>query len=166
MIRFYNGRILTFTDGVKLSADEVWTDGGRIAYVGPARAGMPRFEREIDLRGDLLMPGFKDAHTHTAMTFLRSFADDMPLNEWLHKQVFPHEAKLNDEMVYVFTKLGIMEYLSSGITASFDMYVRNETYARANVECGFRTVICSGLNNFDADAENIEREFLRFNDYD
>ena len=166
MIRLYNGRVLSFTGGIKISRDEVWTDGGRIAYVGAERADAPRFEREIDLRGDLLMPGFKDAHTHTAMTFLRSFADDMPLSDWLYQQVFPNEAKLDDEMVYTFTKLGIMEYLSSGITSSFDMYMRNEAYAKANVDCGYRTVICSALNNFDADEKNIEREYLRFNDYD
>ena len=47
------------------------------------------FEREIDLHGNLLMPGFKDAHTHSPMTFLRSYADDMPLQDWLYKQVFP-----------------------------------------------------------------------------
>ena len=66
-------------------------------------------------------------------------------------------------MVYTFTRLGILEYLSSGITASFDMYVKNDAYAAANIDSGFRTVICSGLNNFDADPENIEREYLKFN---
>ena len=54
MLRFYNGRVLTMTDGCAISADEVWVDGGKIAYVGPARADMPAFERQIDLDGDLL----------------------------------------------------------------------------------------------------------------
>ena len=56
-----------------------------------------------------------------------------------------------------------MEYLSSGITASFDMYFHNDDYVRANIDCGFRTVICSAMNNFDADPTNIEREYLKFN---
>ena len=163
MIRFYNGRVLSFSGGLKISDAEVWTDGGVITHVGAANEDMPAFEREIDLKGDLLIPGFKDAHTHTAMTFLRSFADDMPLDRWLSEQVWPNEAKLTDESMYIFTQLGIMEYLSSGITASFDMYVHNEAYAKANIDSGFRTVICSGLNNFDRDVENIEREYLRFN---
>ena len=164
MIRFYNGRLLCFPEGRPLLREgEVWTDGGRISYVGDARADMPAFEREIDLRGDLLAPGFKDAHTHTAMTFLRGFAEDMPLKSWLYEKVFPMEARLTDEAVYDFTKLGIMEYLSSGITASFDMYYHNEAYVQANLDCGFRTVICSSLNDFDRDPSNIEREFLRFN---
>ena len=163
MIRFYNGKLLRLKGGVSLTEDEVWVEGSRICYVGPKKAEMPEFEREIDLDGDVLMPGFKNAHTHTAMTFLRSYADDMPLNDWLYKQVFPMEAKLDSETIYDFTKLGIMEYLSSGITASFDMYYRNDDYVRANLDCGFRTVICSALNDFDADPTNIEREYLKFN---
>ena len=163
MIRFYNGKLLRLKGGVSLTEDEVWVEGSRICYVGPKKAEMPEFEREIDLDGDVLMPGFKNAHTHTAMTFLRSYADDMPLNDWLYKQVFPMEAKLDGETIYDFTKLGIMEYLSSGITASFDMYYRNDDYVRANLDCGFRTVICSALNDFDADPTNIEREYLKFN---
>jgi 5-methylthioadenosine/S-adenosylhomocysteine deaminase len=163
MIRFYNGRLLTLDGGVKISEDEVWTDGARIAYVGPERADMPAFERQIDLRGDLVMPSFKNAHTHSAMTFLRSYADDLPLNDWLYRQVFPMEAKLTPEIVYVMTRIAIMEYLTSGITASFDMYMKNDAYAQANIDSGFRTVLCGALNDFDADPENLEREYLKFN---
>ena len=165
MIRFYNGKVLRFSPDMRITDEEVWTDGKVISYIGPVRDDMPVFERQIDLKGDLLMPGFKNAHTHTAMTFLRSMADGMELQSWLKKIVWHREAKLTDDAVYALTKLGIMEYLSSGITASFDMYVHNEAYAKANVDAGFRTVICSGLNNFDADPENIEREYLRFNHY-
>ena len=165
MIRFYNGKTLSFGGGMKLSGHEVWVDGSTIVYVGPAKEDMPVFQRQIDLKGDLLIPGFKDAHTHTAMVFLRSYADDLPLQDWLYNKVFPHEARLTPEAVYQFTRLGILEYLSSGITASFDMYYYNEAYAKANVDCGFRTVICSAMNDFDADPTNIEREYLRFNNY-
>ena len=165
MIRFYNGYILSFAGGIKLSSGEVWTDGGRIVHVGDKKADMPQFEREIDLKGDVIMPGFKNAHSHTAMVLFRSLADDMALQSWLSQQIWPNEAKMTGEDVYVLTKLGIMEYLSSGITSSFDMYVKNAYYAKANVDAGFRTVICSGLNNFDADITNIEREYLKFNNY-
>ena len=165
MIRFYNGKTLSFGGGIKVRDDEVWVDGNSIVYVGPVREDMPAFQRQIDLKGDLLMPGFKDAHTHTAMVFLRSYADDLPLQDWMYNKVFPYEAKLTPEAIYQFTRLGIMEYLSSGITASFDMYFYNEAYAKANVDCGFRTVICSAMNDFDADPTNIEREYLRFNNY-
>ena len=164
MIRFYNGRVLSFVNGTEITNDEVWTDGSSICYVGPKKAAMPQFEREIDLKGDLLLPGFKNAHTHSAMTFLRSMADDMPLDRWLNEQVFPREAKLSPDMLYVMTKLAIMEYLSSGITSSFDMYFHNDAYVKANVDAGFRTVICGALNNFDRDITALEREYLHFND--
>ena len=94
MIRFYNGRVL---EGLAVTKNEVWIDGDAIVYVGPAKEETPAFDREIDLNGDLLMPGFKNAHTHSAMTFLRSMADDLPLQDWLFKQVFPREAKLTPE---------------------------------------------------------------------
>ncbi len=163
MIRFYHGRALRFAPELRVTDDEVWVDGGRIAYVGPAREDRPVFDREIDLRGDLVMPGFKNAHTHSAMSFLRSLADDMPLDRWLSEQVWPNEARLTDDTVYTFTKLAVMEYVSSGITACYDMYVHNEGFTAACIDAGFRAVIASGLNNFDRDETQIEREFLKYN---
>ncbi len=166
MIRFYNGKTLRFDGGAHLTADEVWTDGGGIVYVGAPRRDMPAFEREIDLDGDVLLPGFKNAHAHTAMVFLRSLADDMELDRWLSEQVWPNEAKLDAEAVYDLTRLGVLEYLSSGITAAFDMYRLNDACAQAYIDCGFRAVLCAALNDFDRDPENIEREYLRFNALD
>lgn len=82
------------------------------------------------------------------MTFLRSFADDLPLQKWLYEMVFPMEAKLTDEAAVTFAKLGIMEYLTSGITSNFDMYLDNRNHARASVELGYRTVFCGSINDF------------------
>lgn len=79
---------------------EVWTEDTAIIYTGPEKEADLIWDREIDVKGNLLMPGFKDAHTHSAMTFLRSRADDMPLHEWLENQVFPLEARLTAEHVY------------------------------------------------------------------
>ncbi len=164
MIRFYNGVLLAMADGCAVTRDEVWTDGDRITYVGPERVDAPPFEREIDLRGDLLMPGFKDAHTHSAMTFLRSYADDLPLQSWLFDKVFPLEEKLTPEAIYAFTKLAILEYLSNGITASFDMYFHLDDYVSANLESGFRTVICAVAGSSSTpDFKTIEENYGRFN---
>lgn len=163
MIRFYNGKVLSFANGTEITDDEVWVDGSTISYVGPKKDEMPQFEREIDLKGDLVMPGFKNAHTHSAMTFLRSFADDLPLDKWLNESVFPREAKLTDEAVYVCAKLALMEYLTSGITSNFDMYFHNDAYVQANIDSGYRTVIVSAMNNFDKDIHDVEREYLKFN---
>ena len=184
MIRFYNGRLLTMDGELRVQEScEVWVDRDRIVLAGDAgrvrefcrtqaeKAGRDgaqaeiSFEREINLHGNLLMPGFKDAHTHSPMTFLRSYADDMPLQDWLYKQVFPMEAKLTPEMIYHFTKLAVLEYLTSGITASFDMYVEPEANARANLEMGFRTVLCGTLNDFKDSIETLEGFYRKYNQY-
>lgn len=184
MIRFYNGKLLTMDGELQVQEScEVWVDRDRIVLAGDAgrvrefcrtqaeKAGRDgaqaeiSFEREIDLHGNLLMPGFKDAHTHSPMTFLRSYADDMPLQDWLYKQVFPMEAKLTPEMIYHFTKLAVLEYLTSGITASFDMYVEPEANARANLEMGFRTVLCGTLNDFKDSIETLEGFYQKYNQY-
>ena len=145
MIRFYNGKVLTMEGAPAITEQEVWVDGSAIAYVGPAKADAPTFDREIDLKGDLLMPGFKNAHAHSAMTFLRSYADDLPLQSWLFDKVFPLEAKLTPDDVYALTKLAILEYLAGGITSAFDMYYKREAFAQAAIECGFRMVLCGAL---------------------
>lgn len=159
-LRFYNAKILTMQDD-KIIEGELHTDNGKISHIGVEKAG--EFDREIDLKGDLIIPGFKNAHTHTAMTFLRSFADDLPLNDWLYEQVFPHEAKLTEEAVYVFTQLGNMEYLTSGITASFDMYMKLPAYVKACADMGFRTVLCGSINDFGGTVDSIEEEYNTYN---
>lgn len=165
MIRFYNGKILTFENEneVKISEAEVWTDGAVICRVGETPETLPQFEREIDLRGDLLIPGFKNAHTHSGMTFLRSLADDMPLDKWLSEQVWPHEARLSPDGLYVMTRLAVMEYLTSGITSCFDMYFHNDAFVHACIDSGFRAVLCGDMNNFDRDYTELEDKFLRYN---
>ncbi|MBQ9980689.1 MAG: amidohydrolase [Oscillospiraceae bacterium] len=166
MIRFFNGKVLKFKHtGPRLTNEEVWVDGDKIVYVGHRREDMPHFDREIDLMGDVLMPGFKNAHTHSAMTFLRSYADDMPLQSWLFDKVFPHEARLTGPDIYVLSKLAIMEYLTSGITASFDMYFFNDEYVRANIDCGFRTVLCGSVAQHDSNPYKMEDEYIKFNDF-
>ena len=133
MIRFYNGRVLSFGGGMKISRGEVWTDGGRIVHVGDAPGVLPEFDRQIDLSGKLLMPGFKNAHTHTAMVFFRSLADDMPLQSWLSEQVWPREGKLTGEAVYDLTKLGITEYLSSFFGVDMNTLTSPQTAADAEL---------------------------------
>ena len=145
MIRFYNGKVLAMNGDMDIADGEVWTDGDRISYVGPAKEERPRFDREIDLKGDLVMPGFKNAHAHSAMTFARSFADDLPLQSWLFDKIFPLEAKLTAEDIYDLTRLAILEYLAGGITSAFDMYYKREAFAQAAIDCGYRMVLCGAL---------------------
>lgn len=164
-IRFYNAKILTM-QSEDIITGELHTDGDKITFAGSENIPQGSFDREIDLTGKLIIPGFKNAHTHTAMTFLRSFADDLPLNDWLYEQVFPHEAKLTEEAVYVFTQLGNMEYLTSGITSSFDMYMKLDSYAKACTDMGYRSVLCGSINDFGGTVEGIEEEYNKFNRFD
>ena len=70
MIRLYNAQILSMVPWQDMFDGEVHVDGNKIVYVGPKKEGV--FEKEIDCEGNVLMPGFKNAHAHTAMTFVRS----------------------------------------------------------------------------------------------
>lgn len=164
MIRFYNGKILTLKDGFDISNDEVWVKDDKIFHIGKNDNLVA--DEEIDLNGNLLMPSFKNAHTHSAMTFLRSYADDLPLNEWLYNRVFPLEAKLTADDIYHLSKLAFAEYLTSGISACFDMYYFPENMIKASIECGFRSVLTCGLNDFQESLDKLENYYNKFNNYD
>lgn len=169
MIRFYNGKILTLNHGFDvIDNGEVWVDGSKIAYVGKTKKDSENtvFEREIDLQGNLLMPSFKNAHTHSAMTFGRSFSDDLPLQEWLYNKIFPLEDLLTGDDVYKLSKIAFAEYLTGGISACFDMYYFPENMAKASVETGFRTVMCGAVNNFKESVPLLEEYYNRYNHYD
>ncbi len=161
MIRFYNGKTL---EGQTVTENEVWVEGSTIAYVGPKPADLPAFERQIDLKGDLLMPGFKNAHTHSGMTFLRSLADDLPLQDWLFQMVFPREAKLTPESLAAFVKVAFLEYIAGGTTACFDMYFYIEELARIATEWGFRAVICESMTAGE-DYSLLHKRFEKYNNY-
>ncbi len=164
-IRFYNARILPMetADGTVLEG-ELWVQGDRIALVGDPNGREPlAFDREIDCKGNLLLPGFKNAHTHSAMTFLRSFADDKPLHNWLHEDVFPMEAHLTGDDIYDLTKLAVLEYVSGGVTAAFDMYYHVERIAECARDTGFRFTICGAANDFGGTAESTKQDFELLN---
>lgn len=164
-VRFYNARILSMKDQ-SITEGELCVDNDRISYIGPAVEHKDKvFDREIDCKGNLLMPGLKNAHTHSAMTFSRSLADEYCLNDWLFKAIFPREDKLTPEAVYWFSKLAYADYLSGGITSCFDMYFHREASAKAAVETGFRHVFCGAANDFGG-FESLEEYYKTLNDYD
>lgn len=164
-IRFYNARILSMVEGEDLYEGECWVSGNRITYVGKGNPvkEKPKFDREIDCKGNVLMPGFKNAHGHSAMTVFRSLADDLNLQDWLNQEIFPREAKLTGEDCYTLTKLANLEYLTSGITAVADMYLTPETIADACVETGMRCALVSGLNMFGPEMKVMEERYLNLN---
>lgn len=158
--------MIKFTGGLVLNKDfqvvqtDVYVDGNKIAGMGDC--GL-KADNVYNLDGNLLMPSFKNAHTHSAMTFARSYADDLPLQPWLYDMIFPMEAKLNGEDIYNLSKLAFLEYLSSGISACFDMYYFPEYMAKASVDMGFRTVMCGAVNNFKESVELLEEYYNKFN---
>lgn len=172
-IRLYHARILTMEKNRPVFEGEVWIRNEKIACVLEEKeleeqwdkGAFPRikWDVELDCKGNLLMPGFKNAHTHSAMTFLRSYADDVPLQEWLNDKVFPMEAKLSAEDIYELTKLAVLEYLTSGVTAVFDMYMEPDAIAEACMDMGMRCVMCGSVNNFTSSLERMEKEYLRWN---
>ena len=175
-IRFYNARILVPSEGhsFQVITGELWVKKNEIIYIGDGLdtervfekepAGMILWDREIDAEKNLLLPGFKNAHAHTYMTFLRSYADDLPLQEWLYQMCFPKEDKLDTENIRPLEVLGIMEYLTSGITTSFDMCYFPPVYAQVAAQCGFRAVQVSGVNSFGGSAAVVEENYLKVNE--
>ncbi len=174
--RFYNARILTMEPGREVFEGELWVIGDRIVFVGTEEEGRHYcdhhkntilvWDEEIDCQKNLLMPGFKNAHTHSAMALMRSKADDMPLSDWLNKQIFPIEAKMTPEDIYHLSKISIMEYLTSGMTAAFEMYLTPFSVADAFRDCGFRCVQTSCVNNFSQSVELLEKYYTDINGRD
>ena len=172
-IRIYNALILPLTES-DVTAKPLVIEGelqiadDRITYVGNSTDApvSTQWDREIDACGNVIMPGFKNAHTHSGMTFLRSYADDLPLQQWLYDKIFPLEAVMTAEDVYWSSRLAILEYLTSGITANFDMYQKTESIVQASIDSGFRTVLCGSVNNFVSSPAELEQQYLRYNDTD
>lgn len=160
MIKFTNGYILS--KDFKLIKDDVYVKGDSIYKIGKCDE---KADSVYDLNGNLLMPSFKNAHTHSAMTFGRSLADDLPLQSWLNNEIFPREAKLESRDIYDLSMLAFLEYLTSGVSACFDMYYHPDMMAKASTDLGFRTVMTSGLNNFCESIQSVEDYYKRYNSY-
>lgn len=160
MIKFTNGLVLD--KDFNITKQDVFVDGDSIVAIGDCNKTA---DTVYDLNGNLLMPSFKNAHTHSTMTFGRSFADDLPLQAWLYDKIFPLEAKLKPQDIYDLSSLAFLEYLTSGTTACFDMYYYPEMMAKASVDIGFRTVMTSGLNNFKESIDAVEGYYQKFNNY-
>ncbi len=163
MLRLYNAKILM--PDMSIENGEIVIDNGIITYVGDIRREF-EYTQEIDIDKNLVMPGFKNLHTHSAMTFLRSYAEDLPLDRWLNEKIFPAEDRLTEEDAYYCCILAIMEYLTSGITTCFDMYFYPDAMARASVDTGFRTVLSGTLNNFKESLDILKYNYNKYNNFD
>lgn len=102
-------------------------------------------EERIDAKNLVVMPGLINAHTHVSMSILRSYADDMPLMEWLQNYIWPIEAKMKREHIKAGALLGIAEMLKSGITCFNDMYWHEDAVAEACEEAKIRATLSTPL---------------------
>lgn len=165
-LRFKNARILTMEQPLQIIEGELWVENNLITYVGEKPSNITeKFDKTIDVERNLLMPGFKNAHTHSAMSFLRSYADDLPLHDWLNNLVFPAEALLKDDDEYHLAKVSILEYLTSGVTAAFDMYYKPELTAQAAVDLGFRIVCLGTVTKYRESVEEMVEAYKKLNNH-
>ncbi len=114
---------------------------------------------EVDGKGKIALPGLINAHTHLSMTLFRGFADDMQLQDWLQKKIWPLEAKLTGEACYYGALLGSAEMILSGTTSFVDMYFHMEDVAKAVSESGLRGFLSYGIIDlFDTAKARMEQE--------
>jgi 5-methylthioadenosine/S-adenosylhomocysteine deaminase len=132
-------------------------DGTDIVEVGAADAIAARYRaaETIEARGDIILPGLINTHTHAPMVMYRGLADDLALMDWLQKYIFPAEAKtVSPELVRIGTRLAALEMIESGTTTFADMYYFEEEIAKAAVEAGLRGVLGQTIIQFPvADAK-------------
>ena len=114
---------------------------GKVAFISkrPPEDFFP--QRRIDCRGSLLMPGFVNAHTHSPLSFLRSFGEGLSLQTWLESLVWPYEAHHTAESCYWGALLNAAECIRSGVTCVCDMYIYGESVADAYSSSGLRALV-------------------------
>ena len=150
--------------GTVLPGAFVAVEGSKITYVGQTRP-QGEFAEEIDGKGDVLMPGFVNAHTHVPMTAMRGYGDGNNLQDWLHNYIFPVEARWDDRAIRCCTDLGLAEMISSGVTCIADMYGHSPAIAQEVAAAGISANLSVGgvqfTDDFNPDTHNdcrVQRE--------
>jgi len=95
----------------------------------------------IDGSNRAILPSFHNLHTHSPMTLMRGWADDMPLHTWLNDHIWPFEAKMTQEDIYNGTRLACVEMIKAGTTFCADMYEGGAMVAKAISEMGMRALV-------------------------
>ena len=146
---FTNAFILTADDKNKWIKDGfMLVDGKTIAALGDGdelSSIQGQADQIVDLKGKWVMPGWINTHGHAAMSILRGFADDYPLQIWLEDKMWPMEAQFTAETVRWGTALAIVEMLKSGATCFVDMYDHMDVVAEVVEESGIRGVLTREL---------------------
>ncbi len=148
------GTIVTMDKDRRIIGDgAVIVNNGKITLVGSRQAAMINLtaKQTIDATGKIIIPGLINTHTHIPMTLFRGIADDLDLQEWLTKYIFPAEAKnINENLVRVGTRLGLAEMIRGGTTTFCDMYYFEDAIADETAKAGVRGVLGETLIDFPA----------------
>ncbi len=153
---------------VALYQDHRIKENQNIAIDGDKIIGFPDapireiYDEIIDGKNMLALPGFVNTHNHIAMTVFRSYADDMQLMDWLEKKIWPAEDKLDSDVVYAQTMLGIAEMIRCGTTSFADMYFFMDDVAKAVQESGIRACLCRGMTGITPNAQQALHESKEF----
>src|SRR5688572_16571718 len=147
-----NGTLVTMDDKRRVIEDAgVAIKGSRIVAVGTRRDIVRRYTagQTIDARGKIIIPGLINGHTHIPMTLFRGLADDLDLQDWLTKYIFPAEAKnVSEEFVRAGTLLGLAEMIRGGTTTYCDMYYFEDAIADETAKAGVRGVLGETIIDF------------------
>jgi len=138
--------------------------GGEIVRIGTtAEMRGLRARRTINATGKVVIPGLINTHTHVPMTLFRGIADDLDLNEWLTKYIFPAEAKNVDEaFVRAGTRLGLAEMIRGGTTTYCDMYYFEAAIADETKKAGVRGVLGETIIQFPVADNKTPEEGIRY----
>lgn len=126
----------------------VGIDGEKIEYIGKELPDK-NYGRTYNGTGKLLMPGLVNAHSHVPMTLLRGYAENMKLQDWLVKRIFPFEAKMTAKDIYNGSMLGFAEMIRFGIVSTTDMYFMDEYIAKAATDANIKCNLSIGTTSSD-----------------
>jgi 5-methylthioadenosine/S-adenosylhomocysteine deaminase len=143
----------------------VAVSGGRIVAVGTRAEIAGRFAaREVvDARGAAVIPGLVNGHTHVPMSLFRGIADDLDLNEWLTKYIFPAEAKnVTEEFVRAGAQLGLAEMIRGGTTTYCDMYYFEDAIAEETERAGVRGLLGETVIDFPVPDNKTWPDAMRY----
>lgn len=139
--------------------------GDSIVAVGPSAEVAAKYStrRRIDARGRIVLPGLINTHGHAPMTLMRGLADDLTLQEWLTKYIFPAEARnVTEDYVEWGTKLAMAEMIRGGTTTYVDMYYFEDAMARVTKAAGMRAVLGETLLDFPAPDNKTHEQGLAY----
>jgi len=141
--------------------------GDTIVAVGEGLPRMPNGPiftmQTIEAKGALVLPGFINGHTHVPMTLLRGLHDDVTLDDWLRKYIFPAEAKnVTEDFVRWGTRLAAAEQIRSGVTTFADMYYFEDAVAEETKAAGMRGVLGETLLDFPAPDNKTNAAMLEY----